>query len=585
MAGWRHIWLVDFEFRSDHEGDHPIPVCMVAKDLVTGRRIELWGAAGLRLCPFSFGDDVLFVSYYAIAELRCMIRLGWPLPTRILDLFVEFRAMSNGKKLPLGNSLLGALGFFGLAHMAPVEKKEMQALAMRGPETAQEMRALVDYCGEDVDALARLLPCMEGWIAESPERFSQALFRGRYMSAAAQVEDNGVPVDVALLTRFTTRWSVIKRGLIAEVDGQYDCFDENGSFRQSKFAALIDRMGLAWPRTPSGMLATDSKTMRDMAKAHPELDELRELLASLGQTRLFDLAVGSDGRNRAGLSAFRSRTGRNQPSSVGFIFGPSAWLRNLIQPPPGKATAYVDWVGQEVGIAAVLSGDPAMLAAIQSGDFYIAFAKRAGLLPADATKETHREPRERIKSSILGMNYGMQRDSLAMRINSSLTEAQIILRAYFEQFPILARWRQNVLNIGFAGLPLITPLGWPVEVQDDSRPNSIMNHPVQSAGADMMRLAVCLAVERGVRVACPVHDALLVEDDIDRIEDTVRLTQQCMAEASRAVLDGYTIATEVKITRYPDRFSVDGKPGAARLFQKIMRLTVEDESLDLANHG
>ena len=81
-------------------------------------------------------------------------------------------------------------------------------------------------------------------------------------------------------------------------------------------------------------------------------------------------------------SAFRSRTGRNQPSNSKFIFGPSVWLRGLIKPPPGHGVAYVDWRQQEFGIAAALSGDAAMQAAYLSGDPYLAFAKQAGAVPA-----------------------------------------------------------------------------------------------------------------------------------------------------------------------------------------------------------
>ena len=70
--------------------------------------------------------------------------------------------------------------------------------------------------------------------------------------------------------------------------------------------------------------------------------------AALSQMRLSDLAVGQDGRNRAILSAFRARTGRNQPSNTKFIFGPSVWLRGLIQPPPGYGIAYIDWAAAGV---------------------------------------------------------------------------------------------------------------------------------------------------------------------------------------------------------------------------------------------
>ena len=69
------------------------------------------------------------------------------------------------------------------------------------------------------------------------------------------------------------------------------------------------------------------------------LEPLRQLRTTLGQLRLNDLAVGSDGHNRCLLSPFRSETGRNQPSNSRFIFGPSRWIRGLIRPPQGYGLA------------------------------------------------------------------------------------------------------------------------------------------------------------------------------------------------------------------------------------------------------
>jgi DNA polymerase I len=77
----------------------------------------------------------------------------------------------------------------------------------------------------------------------------------------------------------------------------------------------------------------------------------------LSGLRLNDLTVGQDGRNRCMLSAFKSKTGRNQPSNAQYIFGHSVWLRGLIRPEPGYALCYIDWEQQEFGIAAALSGD------------------------------------------------------------------------------------------------------------------------------------------------------------------------------------------------------------------------------------
>ena len=41
MIDFREIWAVDFEFIAD-PGGRPIPVCLVAKELRTGRLVRQW---------------------------------------------------------------------------------------------------------------------------------------------------------------------------------------------------------------------------------------------------------------------------------------------------------------------------------------------------------------------------------------------------------------------------------------------------------------------------------------------------------------------------------------------------------------
>ena len=394
---------------------------MVARELRSGRLLRLWRdeLMALRRPPFGVGADMLFVAYYASAELSCFLALGWPMPARILDLFVEFRATTNGLSTPCGRGLLGALQWHGLDAMAADEKTAMRDLILRGgPWSADERRAILDYCQADVDALAellpRMLPTILGRQRNADTALGQALLRGRYMAAVARMEWTGVPIDTAMLERLRAGWDAIKGRLVAEVDARYGVY-EGTTFKADRFAAYLAANDIPWPRLPSGALALDDDTFKDMAKAHPLLQPLRELRHALGQLRLEDLAVGPDGRNRCLLSAFRSRTGRNQPSNTQFIFGPASWLRSLIKPGPGIALAYVDFSSQEMGIAAALSGDPALLTAYRSGDVYLSFAKQAGLAPPEANKATHAEVRERCKAVVLGTLYGMGPETVARR--------------------------------------------------------------------------------------------------------------------------------------------------------------------------
>ncbi len=72
---------------------------------------------------------------------------------------------------------------------------------------------------------------------------------------------------------------------------------------------------------------------------------------------------------------------------------------------------------------------------------------------------------------------------------------------------------------------------------------------MQANGAEMLRLAGCLAAERDIAVCAPVHDALLVEGPIERIDTVVADTQAAMAEASEVVLDGFRLRTDARELR------------------------------------
>ena len=77
----------------------------------------------------------------------------------MLDLYVEFKNLTNGLKLEHGAGLLGAMSYFGLDCISVAEKEEMRKLAMRdGPWTEVEQVALLDYCESDVIGLTGLLP-------------------------------------------------------------------------------------------------------------------------------------------------------------------------------------------------------------------------------------------------------------------------------------------------------------------------------------------------------------------------------------------------------------------------------------------
>ena len=74
---------------------------LVAHELHSNQVIKLWSHELFELSspPYSMGKDALFIAYYATAKFSCHLSMGWELPVNVLDLFVEFRNFTNGKKL------------------------------------------------------------------------------------------------------------------------------------------------------------------------------------------------------------------------------------------------------------------------------------------------------------------------------------------------------------------------------------------------------------------------------------------------------------------------------------------------------
>src|SRR5262249_16911570 len=135
------VWAVDFEFDAK-PGESPEPVCLVAWELRSNRKVRLWRHEFGSQPPYPTDTSSLSIAYYASAEIGCHLALGWPVPDRVLDLFTEFRNYTNGIPTTNGAGLLGALAHYGLDSIGAVEKEDMRDLVLRGgPWSAAEQCA------------------------------------------------------------------------------------------------------------------------------------------------------------------------------------------------------------------------------------------------------------------------------------------------------------------------------------------------------------------------------------------------------------------------------------------------------------
>ena len=112
--GFERVIFFDFEFTAP-SGEQPRPICVVSRGLDRGDSTSTWLDGETTEAPFCMDRGTLFVAYYASAEIGCHLALGWPIPPLVLDLYPEFRCMTNGRPTPCGAGLLGALAYWNCA--------------------------------------------------------------------------------------------------------------------------------------------------------------------------------------------------------------------------------------------------------------------------------------------------------------------------------------------------------------------------------------------------------------------------------------------------------------------------------------
>jgi hypothetical protein len=313
------------------------------------------------------------------------------------------------------------------------------------------------------------------------------------------------------------------------------------------------------PKTGAWYHPMDRDTFKEMEGQHPFIHELREVRKTLDGFHQRSLVVDSyTRRHYFSTNIFRALTSRNQP--LNFVFSAAKWQRFQIVPESADhILMYIDYVAQEIGLAAALSADPNMSAMYEAEDCHMAFAIRAGGANVGATKDTHPDVRKRFKTVNLGVQYGQTAYGIARKLNITESAAESLVNDHRRLFSKFWCWSEDLVAGSFERGWIVTPCGWRSRVPRHSKPRTWQNWPMQAAGADLMRLTIIYLDQQNVQILAPVHDGFLLtcrRDEIDNLKEAVN-------DACRAAIDhvvpGFPLRWE--FTPYEERFEdPDGLP-------------------------
>ena len=545
LKSFQNIIVADFEYTGHDNSNNPIPVCLSAKDILTGTSFELFqdDLFVLKEPPFNIFQNSLFISYAAQAELKCFKILNWKMPFNVCDLYSEFRLFINPGEKKTKYNLIAALRHFGLPYMDVIEKEEMINLILRGsPWTENEKKQILEYCKNDVIGAERLFYAMNSKIYDT----NYCLIRGNFLKSVACQEFRGIPIDKELTEKIQKNRIFLRNSLIDDFNKKQPFF-EDYVFKKSRFetwAAEWEKNNkIKWPRTPGKAYARDKELLRSMAQVYPEIADLRNILSDHTTFKSFSLTVSKDNRSRCSSMPFGTVTGRNAPSTSKFIFG-NGWTRGLIKPAIGKGLAYPDFSQQEIAIAAYTSNDKKMISDYEAGDFYASMGISLGIIPQGGTKKSHPKERSSCKTLSLAILYGMSARGMAPLLKSSIEEAEITLDKLKRVYQIYFNWSEENYKRALRDGCLITPFGWRISITGVKR-GTLINFPMQACAGDIMRITCILLEKAEINLLTTYHDSFLIENDIEKLDKTTETTLELMAMASEVVL-GVRIRADVE---------------------------------------
>ena len=499
--------------------------------------------------------------------------------------------MIEDRKLKFGkvqsHSLLAACGRYGIQTISEDLKKYFinKIILANETYTDEQMSKILDYCESDVEAGAALFleQCKE---IEKVKKFdgpemiiSQALFSGAAVACTAQVEFNGNHLNLELLKKIDDAFPYVKRKMIDELNAELDVY-ENDVLKQHKFDAWIERIGLAdvWPLTITGQYKTDEKTLETYKDAHPDVRKFKLAQEFIGSRKLKGFIVGPDNKARCSYRMYGLKTGRTNPSTAKHPFNAPKAMRNLIKAPKNKIMVNFDYRSQEVAIAAYLSQDPNMMAAVQKTDPYIYIAQINKAAPDGATKKTHKVIRNLYKTTTLAALYGQGAVNMSKRMNLIIDYGQELFVKIKNTFPTYFAWAKTMFDKAIVNGYAETKYGWryyfkPGELYN---PRTFYNFPIQAHGSEMLRRALIDLTTAGIEVNALIHDGIVITLNKKNFRKEFIQAKEILINASKAILNedsstDYYCDVDFQIIRS----GMIQEPADQNKFNRILELTNE----------
>ena len=401
------------------------------------------------------------------------------------------------------------------------------------------------------------------------------------------VEGNGVPFD-------KTRLEFGQKRMGEDIDNAVQAlqsFPEVKAFIAAKGgfnpnstlqlrSLLFDYIGLAptGKKTGTGADSTDAEVLGILAEEHEVPKHILEIRqkVKIKNTYLDKIIpnLDRDGRLRTGFNLHGTTSGRLSSSgklNMQQIPRDNPTVKGCIKAKSGHKIVAMDLTTAEVYCAAVLANDKGLMKVFaDGGNFHSTIAKQVFRLPCevDQVAELFGDKRQQAKAVTFGIMYGAGPKKISEQVTKdsgsefSMQEAQYVIKDYFEAFPNLRRWLNDMQKFIQANGFIYSHFGRKRRLPNVfSQDKGIAAHEVRSGvnalvqsvssdinllgGIDMQKYIRKTGMK--AKIFALVHDSILAEVPEDEIELYSEKLRECIQKDRGLSIPGAPIGCDFDV--------------------------------------
>lgn len=419
----------------------------------------------------------------------------------------------------------------------------------------------LDYAAEDADMTLRLWQMLKPRLAtEHKTRVYERLERP-LIAVLVDMEMAGIKVDAGRLATISQEFAGRLQTLETEI---YDLAGTSFNIGSPKQLGeiLFEQMGLqGGKKSKTGAWSTGADVLDHLAAAGADIAQKvldwRQLakLKSTYADALVSAIHPDTKRVHTSYSMVGASTGRLSSSDPNIQNIPirtheGRRIRTAFVAQPGHKLISADYSQIELRLVAHIAKEDTMIKAFQQGvDIHAQTASEVFSVPLE---EMTGETRRRAKAINFGIIYGISAFGLARQLSVPQGEARDYISAYFERFPgiktymdevKLAAHEQGYVETLFGRRLYINGITSSNQAQRGFAERQAINAPIQGTAADIIKQAMvrmpAALTAKGLktRMLLQVHDELIFECPEGETEAAIALVTQVMETAAKPTLD------------------------------------------------